>query len=104
MFSHVTIWQSVSYLVDAKKAGRDRVKREVLFENVLIDGVHALLDASHVVPQIPHVDLVIKLKPILLTLYGNTHPAQSYMQTGGSENQQFFSTKTLDQQMHQMVN
>jgi len=71
MFSHVTTNCCISYLVDAKKAGGDRVKRKVLFENVLINTVHPLLNACHVVAQIPHVDLVVKLKAVFLTLYRN---------------------------------
>ena len=61
------------YLVYAKKASRDGVKREVLFENILIDSVHPLLDTSHVVAEIPHIDLVVKLKAILLSLHNNIH-------------------------------
>jgi len=75
MFSHMTIQWQVSYLIYAKKAGRDSVKREILFKNILIDSVHPLLDASHIVPHIPHVDLVVKLKAILHTLYSNTQSA-----------------------------
>ena len=57
----------ILHLVDIEQTVGDDLHGEVLLELILIDGVLALLVARHVVAQVPHVQLAVRLLTQLCT-------------------------------------
>ena len=56
------------HLVDAEQPVCDDVEGKVFLQAVLVNGILAFLHSRHVVTEVPHVDLPVKLVAILLTL------------------------------------
>lgn len=59
----------LTHLVDLEEPFSDHFHREILLQLVVVNGILLLLHTSHVVAEVPHVDLAVKLVAVLLTVF-----------------------------------